>query len=310
MSLLAQRYVLGIAEESTYNQNANPTGANAVLCQGLAPTRPTETLDRNELGDPSLSPFRPIHGRAIGEIAFDVELKGSGTNDVAPEWVAPLEACGFNAIVNTSVDVTINPASPPIKSVTVYAWRDGIRYAMTGCRGNVVFRFPAGQRPMMSFTLRGHLTTPPAVDEAMPSPTLDAVTPVSVRSMLFSVGGFAGVVAALDLDMGNQVASPDDINSPDGYGEIQIVDRNPQGTVNPEATLVATQDWLSKWQGGDLEAANFTLNGGAGNTLAFNIPGFTYRSMDDADRSGILAYDVGFSAARINGDDEFQIVHT
>lgn len=308
MPLLTARTVVLAKVESTYNTDPTPTAAaDAVLVGNLQQTRPTDVLDREVL-DQSLSPFQPLIGRKLGQVTFDVELKGSGTNDTPPDWGPLLRACGFAETINASTNVIYDPASDSIDSITIYVYRDGLLYKYTGARGNVVFRFPAGQRPMMSFTFTGHLVD--VIDASLVTPTLQSTLPVPVKNTSFTVGGFAGVVSQLELDAGSNVVAPDDINAADGYGEIIVASRTMQGSFDPEQTLVATRDWWSKWEDGTQEALTLTLNGGAGNTIQFDIDKLTYRQLDDADRDGILAYQAPFTAARTSGDDEVQITHT
>lgn len=308
--MLSSRYVALAKVESTYNTDPTPTASDdAILVENLQIGRPVEIVERNEdIGNNSLSPFRPIVGRYYGQVSFDVELKGSGAAGTAPDLGVLLLACGFDETVVASTSVTYAPVSTSMDSITLYLYRDGVRHRFTGCRGNVAFRFPAGGKPIAAFTFSGHYVTPD--DQSVPTPTLDSTVPAAVRNTSFSVGSYSAVISSLDVDMGNSVNANDDINGADGYGVMTITGRSAQGSIDPEATLVATRDWFGVWVGGTAEALTITIGSTAGNILTVTAPALVHREISDGDRNGILTYDIPFTLARSSGDDEISLAFT
>lgn len=309
MTLLSRKYIILAKVESSEDSDASPTGANdAVQVQNLQLSWPNEVHDR-DFGSTSHSPFKPIQGRKYGQLTFDVELKGSGTAGTAPDLGALLRGCYIGETVNVGTDVTYDPVTDSPDSLTIYAYRDGLLYKFTGCRGNPVFKFSVGQVPMLSFTFMGHAVD--VSDDALPSPTFDATVPEVVKNASFSIGGYSAAIANLELDMGNGIGATDDMNHASGYGRfIAKSRRTAQGSFDPEATLVATNDFWSQWEDGTEQALSITIGATAGNIITFTAPKIVHRELSEGDRDGVLTYEIPFTAARDTGDDEFQLVLT
>lgn len=308
MSLLKNLAVLLAKIEVIYNTDPVPTAvADAILVSNLQLNWPTEVHDRDLISN-SQSPFAPLHGRKYGQLTFDVELKGSGAAGTAADWGPLLRACGFGEIIVTSISVTYAPISASFESITIYAYRDGLLYKFTGCMGNVAKRFPAGKPAMLSFTFTGHAVE--QADVPLPSPTVDITVPAVVKNASFTIDSYAAVLSALNLDMGNRVIIPDDVNAAEGYGEVKISGRTAQGSMDPEATLVATHDFWSDWEDGTQMALSIVVGSVAGNIATFTAPKVVYREFNEGERDGIYTLDLPFTAARNIGDDEVSLAMT
>ena len=307
MSLLTKRYVLLVKQEVTYNTDPTPTASNALIVEDLKLEWPVDVIDGGRVGN-SMSPRQPIHGRKYGKLSFNVRLTGSGSAGTAADWGPMLEACGFDETISAGASVTYLPMSTAFESATIYAYRDGLLYKFTGCRGNVKIDFPAGQPAMMTFEMSGNPVD--VVDASLPTPTVDAtVSPVVINSS-FTIGGYAAVISSLSVDMQNDLQMTDSVNGATGYAQAAIVGRDALGTIDPEATLVATRDWWSKWEDGTAEALTITVGTAAGNIATLTAPKCTHRELGEGDRNGILTYDVPFTLAGNSGDDEVQLVMT
>lgn len=148
-------------------------------------------------------------------------------------------------------------------------------------------------------------------DTAMVSPTYDSTAPVALKGVPLTVGSYAGVITSLELSMGNQIATPGSLRSPNGYAQVLVVGREPSGSFNPEATLVATKDWENEWFSGQQQAIDTGLIGStAGNRVRLQVPYAYYREISQSDRDGVFTYDVGFAAAESSGDDEISLAFT
>jgi hypothetical protein len=309
MALLTKRYILLAKIESTYNVDASPINStNGMVVEELKLEWPTEVVDGGRVGF-SISPRAPIHGRKYGKMTFNVRVAGSGGAGIPADWGPLLEACGFDETIVGGTSVTYDPMSPPdIASVTIYANRDGLLYKFTGCRGNVKFDWPAGKPAMMTFEMWGHAVA--VSDDPIQNIIVDStVAPVVINSS-FTIGSYAAVISSLSIDMQNDMQMTDSVNGADGYAEAAIVGRNALGTMDPEATLVATRDWWSKWEDGTQEALSIVIGVTAGNIATFTAPKCTHRELVEGDRNGILTYDIPFTCAGFTGDDEVSLVMT
>ena len=78
----------------------------------------------------------------------------------------------------------------------------------------------------------------------------DSTLPPPFINASFATGGFASIIDSLQFGLGNEVVTPVDPNDPDGYGLVQIVDRDYLGSFDPQATLIATDDPIGDWKAG------------------------------------------------------------
>lgn len=293
--------------EATYGVDPTPTGAaDAILGGDLEVSWPSELVEREDMWTSSLSPKPPIVGGYYGQIKFTAELKGQGALGIVPDYGSFLRGCGFSETVVVSTTVTYAPVSSAFSSMTIYAYRDGLLYKLLGSRGNVAISMGARQRAMLTFTFQGIAQDP--IDAAMPSMTLDATVPVPVKSAAFSVGGYAAIISKLDLDMQNKIVISDDMNAATGYGACSILGRSPQGSFDPEHTLVATKNWFSEWKNGTQLAMSVQVGSVAGNRVDITMPKTVYRDLSEGDRNGIYTLNNTFTAAQNVGDDEISIV--
>jgi len=125
------------------------------------------------------------------------------------------------------------------------------------------------------------------------------------------MGGFAAVINALTWDQSNTLAMPPDISATDGFAEIQITQRDPNGSYDPESELLAVDDPHQDLIDGTVLALTTGVIGGTlGNRYQIDMPGVSYRDLSPGDRDGIRTYDVPFGMAESTGDDEVTIVFT
>lgn len=308
MPLMRQRSLLTAKIEATYDTDSLPAvSTDAVIVENLSLSFPSETIDRNFVRG-SLSPNSPIRGRRYVQISFETELKGSGTAGTPADWGPLLRACAFDQTIVATTSVAYEPISTAFESVTIYVYRDGLLYKFTGCRGEVSFRMAVGQRPMMAFSMQGHCVD--VVDAVLPTPTVDTTKPVAMINSAYSLNGYAGVIANLSISMGNNIIAADSINHATGYSSFEITGRTVQGSLDPEATRVATHNYWSEWKNGTEMALSIAANGGAGNIATLTAPKVVFRELAEGDRSGILTYELGFTCAADAGDDELRLVMT
>lgn len=311
MSQLKHRTIFLIKEESSYNTDPTPTGAaNAVLVENPAWGIVDPTLYNRKPVRVSQGKLKPLWGGHLAQFKFDAEIKGSGAAGTAPELAAALRSCSLAETVVASTSVTYKLASSAQKSCTIYAYMDGKLIKGTGCRGMVSGSLEVGAAGKLTFTFIGHFVS--ETDAALPTPTYLTNTPPIVIAAPFSIDSRTPVLTKFDFDLGISVSKPRSAAAADGYGEIQVVDRNPTGGFDDEDVLVATYDWYTKWKSN--AAINLTtgvIGGTAGNRYAITIPAATYTELGDGDKSGIDTRDVKFMMAETaTGDDEFSLAFT
>ncbi len=308
--LLTHRKLLLAKIESTYNVDPTPTGADdAVLVENLSWSSAGLKMNDRPAVRPSGGTLQHIYGGRLLQVSFEAEVKGSGSAGTAPDLGPLLRACGLGETIVASTSVTYAPVSTGKESCTLYLHEDGKRIIVTGCRGNVSFSMTAGGIVKATFTMTGHEAA--QTDTALATPTYDGTDPVAFVGGSFSVGGTSLVIATLDFDLGNTVATPESVNGSDGYDEIEITGRDVNGNIDPLDELVATEDFLGIFKAGTTAAlASGTIGATAGNRLAVSMPALYYRDASSADRDGLAGMALPFGAAESTTDDEVSIAFT
>jgi len=309
--MLTKRQVILTKIEGAYNTDPVAAAAtDAVRVENLSFSLEGARMHERAPLKPSLGLTPKIYGGTLGSLSFDVYLKGSGAAGTAPEIDPLLRACGLGV---TNVPVTSDsyaPVSTGIESCWIEWYEDGLKHALGGCRGSFTCTLTAGEPGKLSFSMTGHYTKP--VDMALPAPTYDSSVPASLLDLTaFAVDGYAASVAALSFDMGVTLATPPDLTAADGFGEIAIAGRGVTGSIDPLASLIATYDWVTKWQTDTPVVIDTGVVGpAAGNRWRIQFPTAQYTEIGHGDRDGLITREIGFAANENNGDDEISIVFT
>ena len=123
----------------------------------------------------------------------------------------------------------------------------------------------------------------------------------------FGVASPVSNICAVDTfsyDIGNKIDPRMSINAADGFTGIRVTERSSTGGVDPEATLVAQQDFWSKLANGRQMPFGMRVGTAAGNMWAIHAPAVQYTGLAYKDRNGLAALDAALQFNRLNGDDE------
>ena len=196
-----------------------------------------------------------------------------------------------------------------MESATIHFHRDGHRHVLTGCRGTVDFDFTVGKYPVAKFDITGIYNAP--TDQSLPSPTYpgaDITPPVcfSAGLQIADIDMSLAAVNALQLRLGNDVKLRRDINAASGALGLEITDRNPSGSVDPEAIALSEHNPWTAWSGATAQKIYCDVGSAAGNQIRPCIPRALHDEITYADRDGIVTYALPFTAkGGDEGDDEF-----
>jgi hypothetical protein len=305
--MLIRKTTLLAKVETTYGTDATPTPeANAILCKNPDPRATGEELVRDNVRS-TLGPLAHVIGEKYGEVKFSTELKGSGSAGVAPEIGPLFRACAFKETVVESTSVAYDPDSGGDDSLTIYVYRDGLLYKLTGCRGTAEVDLSAGKYGEIAWTFQGIWNDP--VDAALVDGTYAAVQPPVVFSAALSIGGYAAVCTKLALNLANSLAQRRDMNHANAIREIAITGWNDRGgSFDPEAALEAAHPFYANWKNGVQAALTCTVGGTAGNRCVVSAPKAQYKSIGPGERDGIYVYDIPLRLAVNAGDDEVKFL--
>lgn len=196
----------------------------------------------------------------------------------------------------------LEPISDNFQSITLEMNKDGVHHVMPGAFGTFEITATAGEFATVSWTFNGHYNAP--TDAPAPSVIYERTLPPQVELARLRLNGFYAIVETLSFNQSNDIQIRPDVSSEEGIIGTRIVSRAPEGGINPEATLVADNDF---W--GDLTTARrmplqMRVGQERGNTVWMVAPGVQYTGLTYADRNGIMTYDAGLMFPAYQDNDE------
>lgn len=194
--------------EATYGTDPTPVAASGILAKNitLSPMEGKDVLRDLETG--FLGGQGSLPAELMMKLSYDVELVGSGTKGLAPEWGRLLRACGCSETLVVSTSVTYAPLSPPgLDSVTHYMWVGNTLYKLIGGRGDCDMEWPAQGIPYLHFTFSSLFAVPVELTRVTPNnntfqkPELVS----SAKTPTFTINSVPLVMRSAKLAMGNSV---------------------------------------------------------------------------------------------------------
>jgi hypothetical protein len=259
----------------------------------------------------TLAPFQPIYAGELFQVSFSAEIKGSGAAGTAPEIGELLQACAMAETIDPGVSVIYKPVTDQSsqKSITIYFYRSGKLFKVVGARGTAALEFPVGKPAMANFTFTGHLVS--ESDAAIVTPVYSSqIPPVMINLSSFTVDTESPNATTISIDLGNEVAQPEDITQANGYGEIRIAGRRVSGSIDFQDKTVADYDFLSKWQTNATFAIDTGAIGSAGNQIRAQVGKAAWTEQSPGDLSGIVTRNMSFIGLETSGDDEVTLTFT
>jgi hypothetical protein len=203
-------------------------------------------------------------------------------------------------------DVTYDPVSDSLESVTLYVYTDGLLHKILGCVGSVSANMAVGQIPTLQWTFKGLYQAP--TDVAIPAGAVfNSQIGVPFMNAAFTTAAYAAIVQALTWDMANEIARRDSINEAEGVKGFLVAGRDSQGSFNPEAVLEATHPFWADWKSGVQHALTATVGSVAGALIDITAPKAQYREINYGDRSAVRVYDIPMTLPQDVGDDEIKL---
>lgn len=211
------------------------------------------------------------------------------------------------------------PKSDNVSSLTIdiqYPDDSGqsIRHRLTGARGTVSVNAQVGQFPTFDFEFTG--TYNDQVDEATLTGTFEDQDPTQVQYAALAIAQRYGAketnlcASSWSIDMANEIAIRDCINELNASEGAFLTARAPSVTYDPEAVLAAVEPiWSYLENGTSVEwwVRHGTVNG---NIVLFHAPNQQITNIAYADRNSIRVFNIDGSLARLDGNDELQILFT
>jgi len=310
MSLITERSQIAVEIEAEEGTAETLEGADVLSPVYAATFEPSiEMHARNPLRA-TLSQLKSLAGKRSGKASFQIELVGTASAGSAVFFADAIKACGVGETLVAETSATYKPASSSISSVTVGRYVDGKRNRIWGARGNAKLVLEVGRPGIFTLDFQG--ADFDDADAALLSDGVvhQSVTPPVLLSASLSIDSYSALIEKVEIDFGNVLSLRPDANAGSGHKSCVITDRKPMLRFDPEAVLVATEDFLGNWRSGAEMAFTATLGSDAGNTIAVTAPKVQYQGLRETVKNGLLVYDVEALLAMSSGDDEWQIAIT
>ena len=151
--------------------------------------------------------------------------------------------------------------------------------------------------------------------QSQPTPTYSSVVPKAALNMAVSIGGVTAAIArSWEINLNNTIVMPPSLAAADGYGEVQISQRDVSGTLEIDAELASVIDVDAQLSAGTgLTFQSGTLGSTAGNRFAVNSAtnGLYFRDKQFGDADGIRTRSMPFGIVEsATGNDEVSLVFT
>jgi len=314
MVLLARKKQMIVSVEATKGTIETITNADvAILAEDIEYSLGTEEIVRDPLRS-TFSKYESIPGAQIATVTCRCEMKGSGIATTAPKWGTLLQGCGFAETINTGdIDYTLKSAEADSETLTIAVYNDGLCYICYGARGNVSFEMNANQVAYMNFTFVGIHSS--ITDAAMLS-TLSydtGIPPVFKNSSTaFNIDGAwnDAVFSTFTLDLNCANVLREDANATNGLSHAIISDRDPAGSIDLDAVLVAAQAFYTHLTTPTAGSITTTLGTTAGNKVTLTADKLQVLGITNGDRDGVATFNCDFKLRTAGGDDdELTITH-
>jgi len=294
-----------------YGFDELPVGTDAMLVNRFSITPQKSNVVSRKLVRPYFGASWQFVTNTRVQCKFTVELAGSGTAGIAPQYGRALRACGLRETVVANTSVTYAPVSEFFDSATIYCNLDGVLHKMTGCRGTFTLNLSAGRVPTIEFTFTGIYNAPedsafPAVNYSNQAKPLIAN---SDNTDTFEFLSYSACLESVSMDLGNELLYRELVGCDN---RVLITDRRATGTVVIDATRPDDKDYFSAV----LESSvlgNLTFRHGdtAGNIVSFASTGISAGAVSYSEQDGIVKLQVPYVATPSTaGNDEFSLVYT
>ena len=311
-SILTRKRVVAAKIETTPGTAEALTASDAAFNVFDMTIQPDVPFEQRQ-GQGGFSDLPGVPGARAANVEFAVELCGSGNvGSPVPAWASTfLPACGFveSASVFSPQSQAPGVGSSGTQTLTIGFYEDGKKKVARGCMGTFVIRLTSGGIIRLEFKFRGVWDSD--ADVTILAPTYPTVAPLRFAGDTITIGSWSPKIAAMTIDVGNELKLREDPTTVAAYLSALIVDRRITGTLDPEAELVADNDVIGDWLDRSEAALAIALGAASadGNKVDVAAPAFQITNVQEADRDGLQTDNVEFQLNRsaAAGDNELTI---
>lgn len=265
--LLQRQAVLAAKAEAVPGTAESLTAAEAAFnVFNVALAEEIPEVEREGQGT-SLDMLASVPGARMGRLTFQSHLVGNGSSGIPGYASTLLPACGM---VAASQVYGWSSGSSSATTLTMGFYEDGVKRGIAGAMGTWTITFATGGPAVIDWEFIGKLID--ESDVAILAPTYPTIIPPRFASGTLTLDSIALPVAQVVLRAGNELAMREDPTDVTGYSTAYIVDRRPGGSVDPEATVVATKNWMTFLTASTQAAFALDIGTVSNNTMNIDAP--------------------------------------
>lgn len=253
----------------------------------------------------SAGKFAGIPAEYLGRMSMRHELKGSGSANTLPWWASTfLIACGFEETASGSGILVPISAPEDQQTISIGVNRDGLLKQLAGAMGTFNLEYVNGRAAFINFDMMGVWQDP--TDAAFPTDIAhESTLPPRVASATFTVGGTTRNISRLSIAQNNTVAMRKTFENEAALLHAIVTERDPVGSIDPEANLVADHDVFGQFKTSTEAALVLDIGATNGNKVQIDAPKLQYMDPKEGDREGMLTHDIAFGLNEPNSGDGY-----
>jgi hypothetical protein len=299
--LVRRRHIGAKLETST---GVEVTLANADQLEAIDPKLTFDATATRRQGT-GLGQKRAVPGIQSGATTFQTEARNAATEPLA---LSLLRAAGFKY---TSGVYSLQGVGDVGDTATVGLYNDGRFKSLAGVMFNLKITGEVGKPVYFEWSGKGKrqigATFGPRDLSGLTVAPIAGLPPV-VKGITLTVGATSICFSKFELDLQNDVQLRMCGTDPTGVYSAQIVARDPQFKLNPEAKGLSVKNWYDDYENGVEAALSIQIGSGTDGTITI-AAGKVQLTMppEEEDESGILRDAITAQCNETAGDDELTI---
>lgn len=183
------------------------------------------------------------------------------------------------------------------KTATIYLYKDGLRWRLTGFVGSATLTLTTGGIGQMQFQGMAQLAADPDL-AALPAGALSIVRPTPPRFVngLCQLNRQTAQLRTLTLNLGVSTTLPDNPEAPEGYDPATAVSRAIGGSLDPYMTASTYVSLFNNFRQGQGMPLQAIIGITPGNRFAITVPSARATQNNPGNREGNATNQITFAA--------------
>ena len=318
MPFIAVKRIMAIKAETTRGTAISVAAADFDMrLRDITIDTEIESYDR-PFASGSHSRASAVMGKKKATVTCKYDMALGASVAVSPKARKLFIASGAEEIVTPSTSVLYRPnagnddvtgVTYTIKVMEIASSGNCIIRTVKGAMCNIVLEGELGQPLVANCTFVGaYVGDADGAAIAITSP--DTSVPPSIIGATITVATIPQKISKFSLDFGNQVELEMDPADSTGYLAAYISGRQPKLTIDPQASLLATDPVYTRWAAGTESA--FSMTTATSSSMKWTVSATKAQLITNkpADRNGAIIYQQEYQLHESGGYDEWGILQS